>query len=62
MGGVLVKQRIGGVSGDSVSRLGVKEGLLNVLQGPWVVGYVKNQVPRGMLSAEELWIVRVSVN
>jgi hypothetical protein len=36
--------------------------LLNVLQGPWVVGYVKNRVPRGMLSAEELWIVRVSVN
>jgi len=36
--------------------------LLNVLQGPWVVGYVKNQVPGGMLSAEELWIVRASVN
>ena len=33
-----------------------------ILQGPWVVGYVKNWVPRDMSSAEELWIVSASVN
>jgi hypothetical protein len=27
--------------------------LLNVLQGPWAVIYVKNRVPRGTLGARE---------